>query len=46
MSALGHHRRADHTLAFPKSHQWIGYELGHTDLLDHPQVYAQLRRWL
>jgi pimeloyl-ACP methyl ester carboxylesterase len=46
MSALGRHRRADHTLAFPTSHQWIGYELGHMDLLDHPRVYAQLRRWL
>jgi pimeloyl-ACP methyl ester carboxylesterase len=45
-SALGRHKDAGRTLAFAKSRQWIGYEMGHLDLLSHPEVYAQLRKWL
>jgi len=45
-SALGRHRDAAHTLGFTKSHQWIGYETGHLELLSRPEVYAQLRAWL
>ena len=45
-SALGRHRDAARTLGFAKSHQWIGYETGHLELLCRPEVYAQLRAWL
>jgi pimeloyl-ACP methyl ester carboxylesterase len=45
-SALGRHARPELTLAFPEAHQWIGYGMGHLDLLDRAEVYAMLRRWL
>jgi len=45
-SALGHHRDTARTLAIPKDRQWIGYRMGHRDLLNHPEVYSQLRAWL
>ncbi len=45
-SALGRHRDAARTLAIPKHRQWIGYKMGHRELLNHPDVYAQLRAWL
>jgi len=45
-SALGRHRDATRSLKIPKSRQWVGYGLTHHDLLCHPDVYAQVRRWL
>jgi hypothetical protein len=45
-SALGHHHDPSLAVPFPKTRQWIGYEMGHLDLLHHPDVYEQLRRWL
>jgi pimeloyl-ACP methyl ester carboxylesterase len=45
-SALGLHRDAARTLAIANSNQWIGYEMGHLELLSRPEVYAQLKRWL
>lgn len=45
-SALGRHRRAELTLAFPDTHQWIGFGMGHLDLLGHPEAYDILRSWL
>ena len=45
-SALGRHRDATRTLAIPNSRQWVGYRMGHGDLLSHPDVYGQLRAWL
>ena len=45
-SALGRHRDINRSLKIPKSRQWVGFGLGHRDLLCHPDVYAQLRRWL
>ena len=45
-SALGRHRDVTRSLKIPKSRQWVGYGLGHLDLLCHPDVYAQVRRWL
>jgi len=45
-SALGRHPDAARTLGFAKSHQWIGYETGHLELLSRPEVCAQLRAWL
>lgn len=45
-SALGRHRESSRTLAIPRSRQWVGYGLGHLDLLGSPDVYAQLHAWL
>jgi pimeloyl-ACP methyl ester carboxylesterase len=45
-SALGRHKDPRRTLAFPKSHQWVGNGLSHFDLLNAPAVYHQIRQWL
>ncbi len=45
-SALGRHARAELDLGFPKDHQWIGYGMGHLDLLSRPDVYERARGWL
>ncbi len=45
-SALGRHRDASLDLGLPESHQWVGREMNHLDLLNHPEVYAQLKKWL
>jgi hypothetical protein len=45
-SALGRHRDPARTLAFPEGRQWIGYGIGHLELLSHRDVYAQLTQWL
>jgi len=45
-SALGQHRDAGRSLAIPRTHQYIGYELGHLELLGHPEVYQRVSAWL
>ncbi|MGC4116827.1 MAG: alpha/beta fold hydrolase [Myxococcales bacterium] len=45
-SALGRHRKAELTLAFPRAHQWVGLGMSHLDLLSSPELYDVLRRWL
>jgi pimeloyl-ACP methyl ester carboxylesterase len=45
-SALGRHARPELALAFPDAHQWIGFGMGHLDLLGRPEVYETIRRWL
>jgi hypothetical protein len=45
-SALGRHARPDRALEFPAERQWIGYQMGHLQLLNRPEVHAQLRDWL
>jgi pimeloyl-ACP methyl ester carboxylesterase len=45
-SALGRHPHRDRCLAFPPAHQRIVDGAHHIDLLDHPDVWAQLRAWL
>jgi hypothetical protein len=45
-SALGRHPDPALTLALPAAHQWIGYEMGHLDLLDRREVFETLRGWL
>lgn len=45
-SALGLHKNPDHKLVFAPSRQWIGYNMGHTELLHRPEVYQQIREWL
>ena len=45
-SALGRHRDTTRTLAIPEHRQWIGYRMGHRELLSHPEVYRQIATWL
>jgi hypothetical protein len=45
-SALGHHRDASSSLAFPERHRWIGYAMGHLDLLCRGGVYDRIRSWI
>ncbi len=45
-SALGRHRDTARRLAIPKNRQWVGYRMGHRELLNHPEVYSQLSAWL
>ncbi len=45
-SALGQHAIVKRSLTFPKSRQWVGYEMNHMDLLDRQNVYRRIRKWL
>jgi pimeloyl-ACP methyl ester carboxylesterase len=45
-SALGRHRDSTRMLAIPRNRQWVGYGMGHLDLLNRPEVYCQLSTWL
>jgi pimeloyl-ACP methyl ester carboxylesterase len=45
-SALGRHKDPAQTLAFPKQRQWVGHGIGHLELLNRAEVYAQLKQWL
>jgi hypothetical protein len=44
-SALGIHEDPRRSLMIPKSRQWIGYGMGHMDLLGRAEVSDQLVRW-
>ena len=45
-SALGLHADQSRALRFPGSRRWIGYGMGHLDLLSRPEVYERIERWL
>jgi pimeloyl-ACP methyl ester carboxylesterase len=45
-SALGRHHDTTRMLTIPENRQWIGYRMGHRDLLNRPDVYKQISRWL
>ncbi len=45
-SALGRHKNAELNLLFPETHQWVGRNMNHMDLLNHPEVYETIRKWL
>ena len=45
-SALGQHRDTARNLAIPQNRQWVGYRMGHGDLLSSPNVYARIHSWL
>ncbi|MDM8556976.1 hypothetical protein QUF75_19795 [Desulfococcaceae bacterium HSG7] len=45
-SALGRHKNAELNLLFPETHQWIGRNMNHIDLLNHPEVYETVKKWL
>ncbi|HEU4454264.1 MAG TPA: alpha/beta hydrolase [Longimicrobium sp.] len=43
-SALGRGGEAD--LGVDPSREWVGYGMGHLDLLSHPEVYRRIHGWL
>jgi pimeloyl-ACP methyl ester carboxylesterase len=45
-SALGCHANPELDLGFPDSQRWVGYGMGHLDLLNRPEVYQKLKEWL
>ncbi|MFO7558030.1 MAG: hypothetical protein R6X10_04295 [Desulfobacterales bacterium] len=45
-SALGRHKNPELNLLFPKNHQRVFRNMSHMDLLNHPEVYAALKKWL
>ena len=45
-SALGRHKRAELNLSIPETNQWIGRNMNHLDLLNHPEVYETIKKWL
>ena len=45
-SALGRNRDAWVELGLPKDHQWVGFGMGHFDLLSRIEVYEKIRCWL
>ena len=45
-SALGRHKNPNLNLLFPEAHQWIGRNMNHFDLLNHPDVYETIKNWL
>jgi len=45
-SALGRHPDSTRMLAIPRSRQWVGYGMGHRELLNRPEVYDQISTWL
>ena len=44
-SALGRNKNPDLNLLFPESHQWIGRNMNHVDLLNHPDVYKAIKKF-
>jgi pimeloyl-ACP methyl ester carboxylesterase len=45
-SALGRNRDASPQLPLPEQHQWVGFGMGHFDLLSRVDVYEKIRSWL
>lgn len=45
-SALGRHPEPELNLEIPDAQQWIGYSMGHLDLISQPVVSTQIKRWL
>ena len=45
-SALGRHNNAELNLLFPENQQWIGRNMNHLDLLNNPQVYETIQKWV
>jgi len=43
-SALG--RDGERDLGVDPDREWVGYGMGHLDLLSHPEVYRRIHRWL
>ncbi|HKM63475.1 MAG TPA: hypothetical protein VJY39_13400, partial [Acidisphaera sp.] len=45
-SALGYHDDPALALGLPEERHWVGYGMGHLDLLNRKEVYDQIGRWI
>jgi len=45
-SALGIHSNPELDLALPDANRWVGYGMGHLDLLSRADVHERVRTWL
>lgn len=45
-SALGKHRIPEKQLLFKEENTWIGYQMGHLELLYREELYQKLRDWM
>jgi len=45
-SALGEHSDGSLALGVPQTRRWIGYGMGHFDLLSRQEAYVRIRSWL
>jgi pimeloyl-ACP methyl ester carboxylesterase len=45
-SALGRHSDLSRDLGLPEAHRWVGYGMGHFDLLSRKEVYEKMKDWL
>jgi pimeloyl-ACP methyl ester carboxylesterase len=45
-SALGRHKQKELQLDFKPAHQWVGRNINHMELLNHPEVYRVIKAWL
>jgi pimeloyl-ACP methyl ester carboxylesterase len=45
-SALGRHRKPERQLLFPETQQWIGRGMNHFEMLNHPEAYETIKKWL
>jgi len=45
-SALGRNLDGSSRLGFPEQHRWVGFGMGHFDLLSHVDVYEKIRCWV
>ena len=45
-SALGRHSDHSRNLGLPDAHRWVGYGMGHFDLLSRKEVYEKMKDWL
>jgi hypothetical protein len=43
---LGRHLNPQLQLLFPETHQWVGREMNHFEMLNHPEAYETLKKWL
>jgi pimeloyl-ACP methyl ester carboxylesterase len=45
-SALGRHPKPQLHLLFPETHQWVGHNMNHFEMLNHPQAYETIKKWV
>ena len=45
-SALGTHKDPKRVLSIPRDNLWIGRNMKHLDLLNHPNVYTIIKNWI
>lgn len=45
-SALGRHPKPQLHLLFPETQQWVGRDMNHFEMLNHPQAYETIKKWV